>query len=379
VARGQEQRRRILIAAGGTGGHIFPALAVLDVLLERHPDLVPAWIGSDDRMESKLVPSRGIEFHGLRQTGFRRNPTPANILYNTRSLWYLIAAIFRSIGIIRKLKPKFILATGGFAAGAAGLAAWLTGTAIALIEPNAYPGLTNRFLGKCAKVVFTAYPQAASHFPADRVHTTGVPARREIINKNRNEARESLGLDDATLMILGMGGSQGAAKINTILPQAVNLLKEQRGLDGMQIIHQCGKGKSSTVNIDPNTIPETHYKIIEFIDDTPTYIASADIVICRAGASTLSEIGCRGIPSIMIPLPISAENHQVKNALAWESAGASICLEEIKLNPDVLAGKISYLLDNPDKRSEMGSKARSLADPSASESIVDILERTVMK
>jgi len=364
----------LLIAAGGTGGHIFPALAVLEVLRRRHPEMKVTWVGSSHRMESTLIPSRGIEFVGLRQTEIRRGLNPMNILYNTRTLFLLIGSVFRSVGLIRRIRPGIILTTGGFAAGAAGLAAWMTRTPLAIIEPNAYPGLTNRFLGKRASAVFTAYPEAKTFFREKKTHAIGSPARIEVVERDRKSARAQLGLGDDTLMLLAMGGSQGAAGINRTLPESVKLISmTARGMD-LRVVHQCGRGKLDQVVVDRKALPESRYSVVEFIDDIPTYLAAADAVVCRAGASTLSEVACRGLASVIVPYPFSAENHQVRNARAWESAGAALCIEESELNPSHLANKIVILLTDPRMRNVMGEKARKFGDPSAAEKIADIIE-----
>ncbi len=365
---------KILVAAGGTGGHIFPAIAVLEVLSERHPELEIKWLGSSHRMESKLIPDRGIDFIGLRQTEIRRKLTLGNIFYNVRTLWFLARSIFQSVGIIRKHKPSIVLSTGGFAAGAAGIAAGLTGTPLAIVEPNAYPGLTNRWLGKHASAVFTAYPEASKHFPESVVHATGAPARREVISASRDDARMSLGINDDILMVLAMGGSQGASINNNNLPDAISSLIEKNIDLKIFVVHQCGMGKSGAVKINRNTLPEKMYKVVEFIEDTPTYLAASDLIISRAGASTLSEICCRGLPSILIPLSTSAENHQVVNARAWESKGAAFCIEEKELSPEILAEKIGLLLTDPNLRKKMGTAASESGDPSAAERIADHLE-----
>ena len=371
------ERSNILIAAGGTGGHIFPALAVWETLSERRSDLELTWLGSSDRIESKLIPEKGIEFIPLKATGFRRKPTPANIAYNFRSIWFLISAIFRSIGVINKFKPIIVLTTGGFAAGAVGLAAILTRTPLVIIEPNALPGMTNRFLGKYAKLVCVAYTKAKSHFPSNKTKLTGVPARKEIAGKNREESRRELGIDNETLFVLALGGSQGALGINRNLPESVKLISTDRPDLRIKVVHQYGTGKENTVAVLKEPLPEDIYKLVPFIEDVPTWLAASDIVITRAGASTLSEIACRGIPAIIIPFPHSAENHQVENAKSWESAGAAFCIEEKDLTPASLATAMLLLLSDPKKRESMGREALKFGDPDATNRIAGFIESLI--
>jgi len=373
MTKGSGNDIRIIIAAGGSGGHIFPALAVMDQLNKSNPDLRFTWFGSSHRMESTLIPERGIDFVPLRTTEIRRKPTPANLFYNIRSLWYLAASIYTSIGYINRLKPALVLTTGGFAAGAMGLAAWFTRTPLAIIEPNAYPGMTNRWLGQRASIVFTAYPAASKYFPSKRTFSVGVPARSEILSVDRNAARLEMGLSDDTVFILAMGGSQGAAGINNILPDAVKLSVDSVVDRKIHILHQCGKGKLERVEI-PEAV---EYEVIEFIDDVPAKLAAADIIVCRAGASTLSEIALRQLPAVIIPYPQSAENHQVSNAESWETEGAGFCIEEKTLTPEILAAKLTLLITDKNKRSELGESAMKFANPDSAEIITGRLAELI--
>lgn len=366
--------KRILIAAGGTGGHIFPALAVWDIIYGRHPEIELTWLGSSHRMESELIPSRRIDFVGLRQTEIRRKPTPGNILYNIRTLWYLVKSVFQSIGLVRKLRPKLVLATGGFAAGAAGIAARMTGTPLVIIEPNAYPGLTNRHLGKAAAKIFIAFDETGKFFREDRTHMVGVPVRREIIEMDREEARRTLEVPEGTLLVLALGGSQGAAGINKNMYNAALQVAIENPDLAYRIVHQCGRGKKPLVRTDPNALRAGNYRIIEFIEDIPLYLAAADVVVSRAGAGILSELACRGLPAVLIPYPQSAENHQVKNARSREEAGAAICIEEKVLSAASLADALLELLSDTNKRLAMGHSAGKFGNPDAADRIADLLQ-----
>ncbi|HDS29580.1 MAG TPA: undecaprenyldiphospho-muramoylpentapeptide beta-N-acetylglucosaminyltransferase [Firmicutes bacterium] len=375
--RSSSTEKRIIIAAGGSGGHIFPALAVWGAISRNHPEYKLTWVGSSHKMESSLIPSRGIQFIGLRQTELRRKPTLSNFLYNIRTLWFLVSSVFHSIGILRKLKPKFVLSTGGFAAGAIGIAAEMTRVPLIIVEPNAYPGMTNRYLGRKASAVFIAYDETKRHFPPEKTHMVGIPARREVVEKDRLQARMELGLDNDTLFILAMGGSQGAAGINRILPDAVSLLTNERPDLNFKILHQCGREKSGNLKINEKLTKDEKYEVAEFIDDIPLYLAAADIVVSRAGASTLTEIASRGLPAILIPYPHSAENHQVKNAKSWENGKAAICIEEKNLSPETLMRSLLILIKDPSKRAEMGKSAMKFGNPLAGEKIADIIQSLI--
>jgi UDP-N-acetylglucosamine--N-acetylmuramyl-(pentapeptide) pyrophosphoryl-undecaprenol N-acetylglucosamine transferase len=367
----------IFIAAGGTGGHIFPALAVWDEIHRQHPNVQILWIGSSHRMESNLIPSKGIEFVGIKQTELRRRPSLRNIFYNIRSVGYAFSGLFQTIAQLRKLKPRLVLTTGGFVGGSTGLASWITRTPLAIIEPNAYPGLTNRMLEKFARMVFVTYPESMKYFRSNKTYVTGTPSRREVAERDRTDARKSLGIPDDTLLVLVIGGSQGADGINKVMPEAARLSIKDRPDLKFQVIHQCGMGKLGSVKVDRSSIDDNRYRVVEFIEDTPTYLAASDITISRAGASSLAEIASRCLPSILVPYPFSSENHQVKNARSWEEAGAAVCLEEKNLNASGLATSLLLLLTDRSKREAMGNCASRFGNPKAAEVIAHMLESII--
>lgn len=366
-------KKQLIIAGGGSGGHVFPALAVWEIIKEKYPDVELTWIGSSHRMESRLIPDRGISFRPIRATEIRRGKSAGNFFYNLRSLWYLNQAISECRKIISDIKPVCLLSTGGFAAGAAGLAAGLAKTPLVIIEPNAYPGLTNRKLGPAAQLVFIAFPQAEEYFPKDRTYRYGIPIRKEIIEKSRSDARKQLALDDDTFMILAMGGSQGADSININVPfGTLQIVRESEDIK-LRVMHSAGKGRIDEARVFREELTDDMYQVVEFIDDVPTYLAAADLVISRAGASTLAEISARGVPSILFPYPKSAENHQLKNARSWEEAGAAIVLEDGSTNIGDLSSVLIILLHDPEKRTRMGEAARQFGSPEAAEKIAEKL------
>ncbi|MFH1676322.1 MAG: glycosyltransferase, partial [bacterium] len=218
-----------------------------------------------------------------------------------------------------------------------------------------------------------AYPKAKVYFPSGVTKLTGVPARKEVTNKSREESRRELGIENETLFVLALGGSQGALGINRNLPESVKLISTDRPDLHVRVLHQFGAGKENTVTVLKDPLSENIYKLVPFIEDVPTRLAASDIVITRAGASTLSEIACRGIPSIIIPFPHSAENHQVENAKSWESAGAAFCIEEKDLTPATLATAMLLLLSDPKKRESMSREAVKFGDPEAANRIAGLI------
>jgi UDP-N-acetylglucosamine--N-acetylmuramyl-(pentapeptide) pyrophosphoryl-undecaprenol N-acetylglucosamine transferase len=379
MSAGTGRSGNIVVAAGGTGGHIFPVLAVWEEIHRLHPTLAIKWLGSSHRLESKLIPSKGIDFIGLRQTELRRKPTASNILYNIRSIWFVFSALFQTIGVLLRLRPRFVLTSGGFTGGSAGLASWITRTPLVIIEPNAYPGLTNRLLGKIASMVFVTYPDSVKYFSPKKTQVTGTPARREVVERNRAEARKEMGLDDGTMLVFVTGGSQGASGINDVMPEAVRMVLNQHPEMKFIVIHQCGAGKKDLVKVDRVGLDESHYRVVEFIEDAATVLAASDIVVSRSGASTLAELASRSLPSILIPYPHSAENHQVKNAQNWEKAGAAFNIEEKDLNVSNLSSDLLTFLTDPSKRSAMGKAATQFGDPQAAQHIAYLMESLITR
>jgi UDP-N-acetylglucosamine--N-acetylmuramyl-(pentapeptide) pyrophosphoryl-undecaprenol N-acetylglucosamine transferase len=378
-AGNERSRNGIVVAAGGTGGHIFPVLAVWEEIHRLHPSLSINWLGSTHRLESKLITSKGIQFIGLRQTELRRKPSLYNILYNIRSLWFVLSVLFQTVRHLLRLKPRLVLTSGGFTGGAAGLASWITRTPLVIIEPNAYPGLTNRLLGKIASMIFVTYPDSVRYFPPSKTQVAGTPARREVVERNRIEAREEIGIADDMLLVFVTGGSQGASGINDAMPEAARTMVSERPDVRFIVIHQCGAGKKDSVKVDRAVLDENQYRVVEFIEDAATIFAASDIVVSRSGASTLAEIASRSLPSILIPYRYSSENHQGINAKNWEKAGAALYIEEKDLNASILATNLLLLLTDRTKRDAMGKAATQFGDPAAAQHIAFLMESLINK
>jgi len=318
----------ILIMAGGTGGHIFPALAVAKALQNENCDI--HWLGAPDSMEARIVPNNDIELHTVNISGVRGKGLLTKLLMPIK----LIKATLQSLHIIRKTNPAAVLGFGGFVTGPGGLAAWLSRRPLIIHEQNAIAGMTNRYLAKLAKHVYTAF--ANSFKQSSLVEVVGNPIREDIAQLHaRHQAVKSVGKN-----ILIMGGSLGAQSLNQIVPSAMALLNES---ERPSIIHQAGKrtfaaAKQAYSNVNVNA------EVVEFIDDMANVYQWADLIICRAGALTVSEVAAAGLPAIFIPYPHAVDNHQYLNAKSLADAGGAIVITEEDLDASMLKTTMQELL-----------------------------------
>ena len=350
--------RNILIMAGGTGGHVYPALAVADSLKEKGFNLF--WLGTDKGLESNLVPKRGYPLLKINVAGIRGKGVVRLLL----TPFMLLIALLQAISIMIKIKPAVVLGMGGFASGPGGIAAWLMRIPLLIHEQNAIAGLTNRLLAPFAISIMSAFPGAFKQ--SRKLTITGNPVRDEIINIVEPEKRFAEHSKDS-FKILILGGSLGALRLNQVLPEAFSRLNDCH----IEIKHQCGEKHLETtrkIYTDLNIKAE----VISFIEDMASTYAWADIVICRAGALTIAELAACGVGSILIPFPYAVDDHQTENAKYLSSGGAAILLQEAQLSVEKIMGILSELCHSSARCLEMAVKARSLAQPKATESVVGL-------
>lgn len=352
-----------LIMAGGTGGHIFPALAVAEDLSARGQTL--AWLGSNQSMESKLVPSAGIDFFGLTVTGLRGKSKTTLLLAPFR----LLLALGQALRLLRRLRPKQVIGFGGFASGPGGLAAKLLGIPLSIHEQNAFPGLTNRKLAGFSQHVFTAFPGA---FPGQaNAICLGNPVRKELLNLASAEARYQQ--RSGRLRLLVIGGSLGAQVLNQTLPKALALLaEEQRPL----VRHQAGAGKAQATQKDYADClgaDDQAVEVLPFIEDMAASLAWADLVLCRAGALTVSELAVVGVAAVLVPFPHAVDDHQTHNARFLADAGAAVLVPQSELSAEYLAQCLAGDLSQREYLKQMAVKAQQLAKPQATTRLVDYL------
>ena len=348
----------VLIMAGGTGGHVFPALAVAKVLRER--GVAGVWLGVPGSMESRLVPAQGFPIEWVRVAGIRGKGLKAWLLAPLR----IVNAVAQAMGVLRRVKPRSVLGAGGYVSGPGGIAAWLMRIPLLIHEQNAIAGLTNRWLARVATQVLEAFP--GSFRSRARVRTIGNPVRAEIAAlappAQRFAGRESR----ARLLIFG--GSQGAQRLNAVLPQALAKLEAQ---DRPEVLHQSGaRGLEATRAAYLEAKVEA--EVLPFIDDMAKTYAWADLAVCRAGAMSVAELQAAGLGAIFVPLPIATDDHQTKNAAVMVGIGAARIIQERDLTPDTLSAIIAELIADRATMLKMAESARAARITDAASRLADL-------
>jgi UDP-N-acetylglucosamine--N-acetylmuramyl-(pentapeptide) pyrophosphoryl-undecaprenol N-acetylglucosamine transferase len=351
----------ILIMAGGTGGHVFPALAVARALRGRNESVV--WLGSPQGLEARLVPQEGIALETIRVSGLRRKGAAAWLA----APWRLAVALADALRVVRRRRPKVVLGMGGFASGPGGIAAWLLRRPLVIHEQNAVAGLTNRLLAGLAREVLEAFPGS---FSAGRpVRVTGNPVRAEI--SALPPPRERLAGRSGALHLLVLGGSQGARVLNENVPAALALVP---AASRPEIWHQAGE---ATLDVARGAYRAAHVgaRVDPFIPDMAAAYAWADVVVCRAGALTVAELAAAGLPSVLVPFAGAVDDHQTRNAAVLVGAGAATLVPQAELSPSRLAAEIAPYLQDRQLALERAERARALARPAATNEIADVCQR----
>ncbi len=365
--------KKILFAAGGTGGHINPALAVAGYIRENYPDAQILFAGTPNKMEATLVPAAGFDFTPIEISGFQRDLSLEGIKANISTIKKLIKALPRAKQIVKDFQPDAAIGFGGYASGPVIRAAAKMGVPCAVHEQNAFPGVTNKMLAKKVDRVLVTTAAAKDYFKAKNpVTVTGLPVRGELLTANRELSRAELGLDSRPL-ILSMGGSLGAKSINEAVSHLILTKYGEKkcyflhatGKNGVALIDELGE----KIDLDANK----HIMLREYINDMDRCMSAADLVICRAGASTISELQVMGKASILIPYPFAAENHQYYNAKDLVDNNAAILIEEKDLSGEKLCNIVDELLADPDRLKTFGENAASMAVTDAAKRITESL------
>ncbi|MFZ5651463.1 MAG: undecaprenyldiphospho-muramoylpentapeptide beta-N-acetylglucosaminyltransferase [Bacillota bacterium] len=359
---------RFVVTGGGTGGHIYPALAIARGLVDSFGAEI-FYIGGTRGMESEIVPREGFTFRAIPLAGIKRGFSPSNLLAG----WKAAAGIITAFRYLRGIRPAAVIGTGGYVCGPVVLTAALMGIPTLIHEQNALPGITNRILSRFAGCVATTFEESKSFFASGVVvKTTGLPVRKEILLMNRDQSREKMGIPRDGLLVLSFGGSQGARSINSAM---LPVLSFYSGRPGIQFLHVTGPANYDQFVAEAHKgmkMPENgNITIASYIHDMPTALAAADLAICRAGAATLAELIAVGLPSILIPYPYAAENHQEHNARALERKGAAVVIRDSDLNGDLLKAEIEKLTANREILTGMSIAGRNLGRPGAMEDILD--------
>jgi UDP-N-acetylglucosamine--N-acetylmuramyl-(pentapeptide) pyrophosphoryl-undecaprenol N-acetylglucosamine transferase len=361
---------RLLVAGGGTGGHLFPGIAVADEVVRRGGEVL--FVGASRGIETRAVPAAGYALETLDVSGLAR----MGVWGTVRGLARVPLAVARSIAILRKFRPELVLGVGGYASGPMVLAAALLGYPTAIQEQNSVPGITNRVLGRLVRTVFIAFEDAARFFPARKIEQLGNPVRQKIV-----VALEKMPVVETApgkLRILVVGGSQGARAVSDLVTAAAAALAVAN-VD-FALVHQTGSADLERISERYRALGLAERTVVKaFIEDMATAYAEADLVVARAGALTLAELAIAGRPAILIPLPTAADDHQRKNAARFASAGAALVLDQAATCAEDLAAAIAGLAKDSALRATMGAAMRGLARPRAAQAIADRLETLARK
>ena len=357
---------KTILSGGGTGGHIFPALAIANAIKSDNGSAEILFVGASRRMEMKRVPKAGFQIKGLWISGIQRKLSVQNLLFPFK----LIVSLWRSYFILKRFQPKVVIGTGGFASGPLLYMATRMKIPSLIQEQNALPGITNRLLGKYVQRICIAHSESERFFPKHKTELTGNPLRSELIQLNISpaEAKKKMGLLQKKTTLLVVGGSLGARRINQLMANHHVRLSEM----GVQIVWQCG----SLYEKEYVQLQTSHVHITPFIDDMAVAYAAADVIISRAGALAVSELCQVGKAVLFIPSPNVAENHQYKNALAIARKDAAFVIEENELDQKFKT-QLDVLISDKKKRENLGKNIKNLAKPYATQSIVKQIKSLV--
>jgi UDP-N-acetylglucosamine--N-acetylmuramyl-(pentapeptide) pyrophosphoryl-undecaprenol N-acetylglucosamine transferase len=352
----------VLFAGGGTGGHLFPALSIAEALKRLDPEIQVRFVGTRGRIEARVVPVQGYPFSTIWISGFRRRLSLETILFPVK----LIVALLQSLMLLLRYRPAVVVGTGGYVCGPPVFVASLLGIPTMIQEQNSYPGVTTRLLALRVKEVHIAFEATREYLRrTDGVMLSGNPIRSGVGTVEKHEGLKKLGLSPSCKTVLIVGGSQGAASINDALLASPDLL----GRSDVQLIWLTGPGEMKRVEKQLTEIGAGDtVHLFGFLDDMPAAYAAADLVVCRSGASTLAEVLCAGLPSVLVPYPHAAADHQTMNARTVADSGAAVLI------PDAdavrrLGTEIREILAHPERRTAMGVAARSLAFPAAARTL----------
>jgi UDP-N-acetylglucosamine--N-acetylmuramyl-(pentapeptide) pyrophosphoryl-undecaprenol N-acetylglucosamine transferase len=358
---------KFIISGGGTGGHIYPAIAIANELKARFPEAEFLFVGASDKMEMQKVPQAGYTIEGLWIAGLQRKLTLQNMMFPFK----LMSSLWKSRKIIRKFKPDVVIGTGGFASGPLLQAANSFGIPTVIQEQNSYPGITNKLLSKKANAICVAYDNLERFFPKNKMVFTGNPVRQDLLDvvSKRQEGMSYFKLDATKKTLLILGGSLGARRINQLIAKEIDFLLES----GIQIYWQCGKFYYEEYK---HFNEKLNVQVVAFIDRMDLIYAVADIVISRAGASSVSELCLVGKPTIFIPSPNVAEDHQTKNAKAVVDKRGAILLKENELD-EQFETVFTELRSNESQQKELSENIKKLAKPNATKDIVEEILKLV--
>lgn len=362
---------RVVLSGGGTGGHVYPALAIGEALRQL-ADVELLYVGTADGLEARVVPPHGVPFEAIPAAGvIRKSPAAA-----LRGLWLLARGALRARAVLARFRPHAVVGTGGYASAPVVWAACRMGVPTLIHEQNAVPGVTNRWLSRCADVVAVPHPEVAARFPAARrVVVTGNPVRPAILAADRDACRARLGMAGLRHVVLVVGGSRGARTLNEavlgLLPAWLGW--QETGLAWVtgERYHAEMAARAREAGYDPAT--HTHVRIMPYAHAMEELLAASDLVVARAGAITLAEITARGLPAVLVPSPNVTHDHQRHNARLLERAGAAVVIEDHRCGPERLGAAIRALLGDPSRLQAMAAASRRLGRPDAARRLAELV------
>nr|WP_299389503.1 undecaprenyldiphospho-muramoylpentapeptide beta-N-acetylglucosaminyltransferase [Allomuricauda sp.] len=355
---------RFILSGGGTGGHIYPAIAIAQELKRRHPEAEFLFVGAKDKMEMEKVPQAGFKIEGLWISGLQRKLTLKNLMFPFK----LLSSLLRARNIVRRFKPDVAIGTGGFASGPLLRMAASAKVPCVLQEQNSYAGITNKLLAAKAKRICVAYDNMDAFFPKDKIVKTGNPVRQDLVDLKVSKATAlaTYGLHSDKKTVLVLGGSLGARRINQLVERELEFF----GQKDVQLLWQCGK----LYHEEYSKYDSKSVKVLAFINKMDHAYSAADFIISRAGAGSVSELCLMGKPVIFIPSPNVAEDHQTKNAEALVAKDAALMIKELHLDAE-FKNTFEELVQSEKRQKELGTNIKNLALPHATAHIVDEIEQ----
>lgn len=360
---------RFLLSGGGTAGHVYPALTVAGLLADGGRDEV-LFVGTPNGLEARLAPEAGVAFYPIASAGFDRG----NPLTLVTSVVRIVVSIGRALGLILRWRPDVVAGFGGYVSLPVGIAAVLTRTPLVLHEQNSVPGMANRFLSRWARTVAVTYESSMKHLKRpERAVVTGNPVRAAVTMASRDAGRERIGASDAAVVVLVFGGSRGARHLNEALVRLWPRLAEQADV---MVVHVAGATEAAAVRgamARALGTPGSHYQLFEYLDDMGSAIAAADLVVSRAGATSIAEITAIGRASILVPYPYATDDHQTLNARAVSVAGGAIVVPDAELDDTAFEAAVLSLVSDAGKREAMAAAAAALGRPDAGGSVASAI------
>ncbi len=360
-----ERRYKVIIAGGGTGGHLFPGIAVAEEFKRRHPDINILFAGTERGIESKVLPREGYNVEFFKTQGFVRNSMYKKI----KAIFIFFISFFNTYFFLRRERPDIIVGTGGYVSFLPVMVSKFMNIPSMILEQNTLPGLSNRILSRIVKKVCVTYEASLKYFPKNKTILTGNPVRDKVLRGGREKGVELFSLKEGRLTVFIFGGSSGAKSINKALQNALEFMLDIK--DHIQFLHQTGEDDYGSVR---SSYIAHGYSgtVAPFIYQMAEAYAVADVIVSRAGATTITEITAIGIPSILIPYPYAASSHQEINASRLESNGAAIIIDENHLNGETLAGNIREMVLNESLRNKLRIECMAMGKTDAAKKVVDI-------